>query len=292
MAEDATRWGDEVRIANVGGRTKLLVAGGSVDVERASRGRFSSKPQAAFERMADLSAWAATIRQADEDWDPSLAGSPVPAPRQVFAIGLNYSAHASESGFEAPPAPVVFTKWPSSLTGPVTDVVLPGGSVDWEVEVVAVIGAEARGVVADRAWGMVAGLTVGQDLSERELQRSGPAAQFGLAKSYPGFSPVGPLVVTPDELDHPDDLALGCEVNGEKMQEGRSAEMIFSIPELVAYLSTIVTLWPGDVIFTGTPPGVGMARTPPRYLAPGDHLHSWVEGIGDLHQHFVASSVR
>jgi 2-keto-4-pentenoate hydratase/2-oxohepta-3-ene-1,7-dioic acid hydratase in catechol pathway len=136
----------------------------------------------------------------------------------------------------------------------------------------------------------VAGLTVGQDLSERDLQRSGPAPQFSLAKSHRGFAPMGPCVVTVDELDRLDDLELGCEVNGVVMQKGRSSDMIFSVAELVAYLSGVVTLFPGDVIFTGTPPGVGMGRTPPRYLRNGDVLRSWVEGIGTITQTFVADS--
>ena len=185
---------------------------------------------------------------------------------------------------------MVFTKYVSSFSGPATEVVLPSGSVDWEVEVVAVIGKTARAVPSDRGWEYVAGLTVGQDLSDRALQRSGPAPQFGLAKSFPGFSAMGPSLVTPDELNRPDDLGLGCDVNGEQMQKGRTSDMIFSVPDLVSYLSGIVTLLPGDVIYTGTPPGVGMGRTPPRYLREGDHLHSWVEGLGHLDQRFVASA--
>ncbi len=280
-----------MRIANVAGRAKLLVGGGALDVERASRGRFGADPHAALDQLESLAAWSRTVHQPDEAWDPAAADSPVPRPRQVFAIGLNYASHAAESGLASPDAPVVFTKWPSSLSGPVSEVVLPAGSVDWEVEIVAVIAVRAWRVAVGEAWSVVAGLTVGQDLSERDLQRSGPAPQFGLAKSHPGFSPVGPVLVTPDELEDPDDLALGCALNGETMQAGRSAAMIFSIPELVSYLSQVVTLWPGDLIFTGTPPGVGMGRTPPRYLAPGDHLRSWVEGIGELHQTFTTEVV-
>ncbi len=284
--------GMNVRIANIAGRLKLLVGGGAVDVAKASGGRFGADPHAVFGRMAELSAWASNVTQADEAWDAAVADAPVPAPRQVFAIGLNYSEHAAESGFDAPEAPVVFTKWPSSLSGPVSDVVLPPGSVDWEVELVAVIGATARRVSVERAWEVVCGLTVGQDLSERQMQRSGPAPQFGLAKSHAGFAPIGPLMVTPEELDRPDDLGLGCDINGEKVQDGRTRDMIFTVPQLVAHLSAVVTLWPGDLIFTGTPPGVGIGRTPPRFLTPGDRLHSWVEGIGDLHQRFVVEEAQ
>jgi 2,4-didehydro-3-deoxy-L-rhamnonate hydrolase len=276
-----------MRIANVGGRLKVLVGDGAVDVHDASDGRFDAAPEFAYARFDELSAWAATVTQAAEGFDPAEALAPSPAPRQVFAIGLNYGDHAKEAGLATPTAPIVFTKFPSSITGPITEVVLPEGSVDWEIEVVAVIGAIARDVPTERVWEYVAGLTAGQDLSERDLQRSGPAPQFGLAKSFAGFSPMGPSLVTPDEFDNPDDLALGCKVNGVTVQDGRSHDMIFSIPELVSYLSGIVTLYPGDVLFTGTPEGVGMGRVPPWYLHDGDVLESWIEGIGELTQTFV-----
>jgi 2-keto-4-pentenoate hydratase/2-oxohepta-3-ene-1,7-dioic acid hydratase in catechol pathway len=276
-----------MRIANVEGRLKLLVGGGAVDVEGASGGRFGADPHGAYERFDDLRAWADTITGPAEDFLVEAAGPPSPSPRQVFAIGLNYRDHAAESGFEAPAFPVVFPKYVSSFSGAVSTVMLPAGSTDWEIEVVVIIGRTAREVPVERGWDHVAGLTAGQDLSERDLQRSGPAPQFGMAKSFPGFSPMGPSLVTPDELDDPDDLALGCSVNGEEVQKARSSDMIFSIPALVSYLSGIVTLYPGDLIYTGTPPGVGMGRTPPRYLAAGDQLHSWVDGIGELRQDFI-----
>jgi 2,4-diketo-3-deoxy-L-fuconate hydrolase len=278
-----------MRLANVAGRLKLLVADGAVDVATASRGRFGPDPQAAYEDSAfpALRAWAEGVHEATEPFAAERAGPPVPAPRQVFAIGLNYLDHAAESGFDVPEVPVVFTKYVSSFAGPVSEVTLLEGSVDWEIEVVAVMAKLARAVEPESAWSYVAGLTAGQDISERDLQRRGPAPQFGLAKSFPGFSPMGPAVVTLDELEDPDDIGLGCEVNGEEMQKGRTSDMIFSIPELISYLSRIVTLFPGDIIYTGTPPGVGMGRTPPRYLAAGDRLRSWVGGVGELDQHFV-----
>jgi 2-keto-4-pentenoate hydratase/2-oxohepta-3-ene-1,7-dioic acid hydratase in catechol pathway len=281
-----------MRVANVDGRLKLLVPGGAVDVERASNSRFSSDPQAAYSAFDELRHWANGVSAADEPFDPTVAGSPVPAPRQVFAIGLNYADHAAESGLSKPGAPVVFTKFASAITGPVTTVLLPAGSVDWEVELVVVIGKMATSVSLVDAWDHVAGLAVGQDISERELQRSGPAPQFSLAKSYRGFAPMGPCLVTVDEFDRRDDLELGCEVNGVMVQKSRTSDMIFPVSEIVAYLSGIVTLWPGDVIFTGTPPGVGMGRTPPQFLHDGDVLHSWIEGIGTLTQTFATSAGR
>jgi 2,4-diketo-3-deoxy-L-fuconate hydrolase len=280
-----------VRIANVDGRVKLIVAGGALDVHTASAGRFGPSPGALYEEWDAFRAWAANgpADATDEAFDPASCGPPSPLPRQVFAVALNYRAHAAESGVVAPDDPLVFAKYVSAFTGPVTDVELPAGHVDWECELVAVISRPARRVAAADGWSYVAGLTVGQDLSERVLQRSGPVPQFGLAKSHPGFAPTGPVLVTPDEFADPDDLAIGCEVNGQTMQSARTDLMIFPVPELIAYLSTVVTLLPGDVIFTGTPPGVGAGRTPPLFLAPGDELRSWVEGIGELRQRFVLS---
>ncbi len=279
-----------MRIANVDGRLKLLVHGGAVDVASASDGRFDSDPARCFEQFKELGRWAADVDAPLEPFDETTAGPPSPAPRQIFGIGLNYVDHAAESGLDLPTAPLVFPKFASSLIGASAHVQLPNGSVDWEVEIVVVIGEAARFVSPADAWDVVAGLTVGQDLSERELQWSGPAPQFGLAKSFPGFSPMGPCLVTPDELEDPNELALGCELNGESVQLGRSTDMVFSVPEVIAYLSGIVTLLPGDVIYTGTPAGVGAGRTPPRFLRAGDDLRSWVEGIGAITQTFAAPS--
>lgn len=281
-----------MRIANVGDRLKLLVGDGAVDAATASDGRFGPDTLVAYERFEEFRDWAAGIDQPTETFSSGLAGPPVPAPRQVFGIGLNYREHAAESGSEPPKSPMVFTKYVSSFSGPVSQVTLPEGSVDWEVEVVAVISKPARFIDPENGWDYVAGLTAGQDISERVLQRSGPVPQFGLAKSFHGFSPMGPAVVTLDEIETPDDLGLGCEINGEEMQKARSSDMIFPIPVLVSYLSRIVTLYPGDIIYTGTPPGVGMGRTPPRFLQAGDRLRSWVEGLGELDQTFVEPPVR
>ncbi|WP_241385600.1 fumarylacetoacetate hydrolase family protein [Rhodococcus sp. CH91] len=288
-----------MRIANLDNRAVLVVGGPgdelAVDIATASDGRFGPDPSAIYSSWNEVRAWGAEVDlsgHAGTAIDRSLLRAPSPAPRQVFAVGLNYDDHAAESGFETPThLPPVFTKYVSAFTGPDTEVAIPpDGDVDWEIELVTVIGREAYRIDAAEAWSCTAGLTAGQDLSERISQMRGPAPQFGLAKSYPGFAPQGPWLVTPDEFADPDDLELGCAIDGEEVQKGRTRDMIFPVPELVAALSWNVTLYPGDVIFTGTPAGVGMGRDPRRFLRPGERLDSWIEGIGELHQFFVAAT--
>jgi 2-keto-4-pentenoate hydratase/2-oxohepta-3-ene-1,7-dioic acid hydratase in catechol pathway len=277
-----------MRIANLSGRLSLIVGDTAVDVADASGGRFGPAVQEVYERFEEFRDWVASTPQtAGRVFDPVELGSPAPEPRQLFAIGLNYAEHANESGFAAPPSPAVFTKFGTSITGPFSTVRLPDGKVDWEVELVAVVGRRAYQVAEADAWSHVAGLTVGQDISERALQMVGSAPQFSLAKSYPGFTPMGPWLVTPDEFTDPDDLELRCAIDGEQMQKGRTSELIFSVPALIAQLSAVLPLLPGDVIFTGTPAGVGMGRSPQRYLKPGEVLTSSIEGIGELRQTFV-----
>ena len=277
-----------MRITNLDGRLALLAGGGAIDVEHASAGRFAADPQQIYTEWEEFRRWADGVNtETAEPFPAAAVRQPVTAPRQIFAIGLNYSEHATESGFTAPAQPAVFTKFTGSLTGPSGVIDLPSATVDWEVEVVAVIGREAYQVPESAAWDHVAGLTVGQDLSERTLQLSGPVPQFSLGKSYPGFSPVGPALVTLDEFTNPDDLELGCQINGELVQKARTTDLIFSVPELVARLSSVLPLLPGDIIFTGTPAGVGHARSPQQYLRAGDELVSWVEGIGEMRHTFT-----
>ncbi len=279
-----------MRIANLSGRLSLVVGGLAIDVAEASGGTFGPDVQAVYQGFAAFRSWAqdATLPPG-RPFDPRDLGAPAPSPRQLFAIGLNYREHARESGFTPPPSPAVFTKFVSSITGPVTEVELPDGQVDWEVELVVVIGAGGRGIAAENAWSHVAGLTVGQDISERILQRIGAAPQFSLAKSYPGFTPMGPWLVTPDELSNHDDVELTCAIDGELVQKGRSRELIFPVPQLIAQLSAVLPLLAGDVIYTGTPAGVGMGRTPQRFLRPGETLTSSITGIGELSQTFVST---
>jgi 2,4-diketo-3-deoxy-L-fuconate hydrolase len=210
----------------------------------------------------------------------------------VFAVGANYADHIGETGRETPKDLAIFTKFPSCLTGPFDTVAIPSEKVDFEAELVVVIGRRTEQVSAARAWSRVAGLAVGQDISERILQRTSPRNQYCMAKSMPTFGPVGPFVVTPDELSDPDDLAIRCEVNGEVLQNGRTKQLIFSVAEIVVRLSQLCILLPGDLIFTGTPAGVGSLRTPPRFLSPGDVIVTEIEGLGRMENHCVPAAVR
>ena len=283
-----------MKLANLDGRAALITATGrAVDVHKASDGRFGPDPAPLYDDWSAFAEWATAVSLEEDDAvdvDPAALGAPSPGPRQIVAIGLNYTAHAAESGFDAPTGlPPVFPKFVSSLTGPVTEVVLPeGGHTDWEIELVAVIGRVTSQVSEQDAWDHVAGVTAGQDLSERVTQLQGPAPQFGLGKSFPGFAPTGPWLVTPDELPDRDDLELRCELDGETVQQGRTSNLIVPVARLVAELSRVITLYPGDLLFTGTPDGVGLGRDPQRYVAAGQTLVSTIEGVGELRQTFVA----
>lgn len=280
-----------MRIANHRGRLVVVRDETFTDVEQASNGLFSSDPQEVYERWDDFRAWYDEA-ESTLSWATIADGAVeavVPRPRQVFAIGLNYRSHAEESGFAVPESPATFTKFPSCLAGAYDDIPLPSDNVDWEVELVAVIGRRADFVSREDAWQHVAGLTIGQDLSERVVQKAGPAPQFSLGKSFRGFGPIGPEVVTIDELDNPDDLALTCQIDGETMQKGRTNDLVFSVPELIARLSAVCPLLPGDLIFTGTPSGVGGARNPKVFLRLGQQLVSTIDGIGSMKQKTVAA---
>lgn len=290
-----------MRIANLRGRAVIVgPAAGSgtvsaIDIAEASDGRFGPDPQALFDDWAAFASWASTdaatadasTGSATVAFEVTELGAPVPRPRQVFAIGLNYAEHAAEAGYPPDSMPVTFTKFPSSIVGPDAVVDLPEGNVDWEVELVVVIGRDAFKVDRESAWDHVAGLTIGQDLSERITQMQGSAPQFSLGKSFPGFGPTGPWLVTPDEFADRDDLAISCTLSDEEMQSSRTAMMLYDVPELLVRLSAVCPLLPGDIIFSGTPSGIGNRRTPQRFIGPDDVLVSHIEGIGELETRFA-----
>jgi 2,4-didehydro-3-deoxy-L-rhamnonate hydrolase len=275
-----------MKLANVNGRAALVLGDEVADVADRSGGRFGPDLMGLYDHWADFREFAGGLTTGTGPVVEQDLRSPVPAPRQVFAIGLNYRSHAEESGSTLPAVPATFTKFPASLGGPFDDVRIIGATTDWEVELVAVIGIRADRVDEAEGWTHVAGLAVGQDVSDRDLQYAA-GAQFSLGKSRRGYGPMGPWLVTADEVADPDDLGLGCSVDGENVQEARTSDLVFGVPRLVAELSSVLPLLPGDVIFTGTPAGVGVARKPPRFLQPGQVLESWIEGIGTIRNRCV-----
>ncbi|MFD7158901.1 fumarylacetoacetate hydrolase family protein [Kribbella sp. NPDC059898] len=213
-------------------------------------------------------------------------------PGKIVCVGLNYADHAAEGGQEAPAEPILFLKTPDTVVGPYDDIVIPRGSekTDWEVELGVVIGRTAAYLgSAAEALDHVAGYVLVNDVSERhfQLERGG---QWDKGKNCPTFCPLGPWILTADEVPDPQAIKLGLEVNGEPLQDSSTAEMIFGVGYLVHYISQFMTLYPGDVISTGTPAGVGAGQKPPRYLKEGDVLRTWADGLGEQRNKLVASS--
>lgn len=270
------------RLANAAGRAVLVIDDGVYDLECHSAGRYGSDPMEALRHHDGLGALAAALVGTPADGPLVLAelGPPVPRPQKIFGVGLNYRDHAAEASMELPTEPLVFTKFPSCLSGPAADVVVHGDRTDWEAELVVVIGRRGRDIAVADAWDHVAGLTCGQDVSDRRLQLAVKPPQFSLGKSRDGFGPTGPVVASVGCFADPTDLRISCERNGEVVQEARTSEMIFPVAELIAYLSSICTLEVGDLVFTGTPDGVGMARGV--FLGDGDVLRTTIEGIGTM----------
>lgn len=216
---------------------------------------------------------------------PCVAGT-----GKIICIGLNYADHAAESGMDVPPEPVIFMKATSSICGPMDPIIIPRNSVktDWEVELGVIIGTRAKYVSEDEALNYVAGYCLANDVSERtfQLERAG---QWTKGKSHDGFGPFGPYLVTRDEIADPQNLGMWLTVNGETMQNGSTKTMVYGVAHLVSYLSQYMTLEPGDLISTGTPPGVGMGQKPQRYLKPGDVVELGIEGLGEARQVAEAS---
>lgn len=240
--------------------------------------------------LADMS----VLRDVDVESLPLVADGARLAPcvsgtGKLVCIGLNYSDHAAETGATIPPEPIVFMKATSAIAGANDDIVLPRASVktDWEVELGVVIGARAKYVSEEDALQHIAGYCAVNDISEREFQveRSG---QWTKGKSCDTFAPIGPWLVTPDEVPDPQNMRLQLQLNGETMQDGSTATMVYGVKFLIAYLSRFMTLHPGDIITTGTPPGVGMGQKPPRYLKPGDQVLLRIEGLGQQKKSVVA----
>jgi 2-keto-4-pentenoate hydratase/2-oxohepta-3-ene-1,7-dioic acid hydratase in catechol pathway len=215
--------------------------------------------------------------------------APVPDPAKILCVGLNYADHARETGAELPSEPVIFNKFPTALRGPGDSIVLPKISqkVDFEAELVVVIGRGGRHIRKQDAMEHVAGYTCGHDVSARDWQIGKPGGQWLLGKSFDSFAPIGPELVTADEVSDPHQLDISLTLNGQTMQSSNTRQLIFSIDHVIAYLSEVFTLEPGDLLFTGTPPGVGAARKPPVFLRAGDQVVVEIENIGRLHNSVV-----
>lgn len=280
------------RLANVTGRTSLVAGEDYYDAHAVSGGYVSDNPMLAIADPAALHDLDATLEACAPSGSLATArlDAPIPHPRQVFAIGLNYADHLEETGLEPPASPVVFTKFPSCISAPEAPIELPNGSIDYEAEVVVVIGRTARLVDTSNAWNHVAGITGGQDVSDRALQFAASPPHFDLGKSRYGFGPIGPTVVSLDHVANSDDISIECAVNGELRQRSSTAQLIFSVPTLIEYLASILTLYPGDLIFTGTPAGVGIASG--RLLEPGDVVTTRIGGVGTLTNTCVPATVR
>jgi len=276
------------RLATIQNRAVLVQNAGVYDLEKHSTGRFSADPMQALERFRELHEIAEALPDVP-DGAVSVAelGICVPRSQKIFAVGLNYRAHARETERQPPATPLVFAKFRNCLAGPSDDIILRGATTDWEAELVVVMGTRARDISRAKAWDHVAGLTCGQDLSDRETQFANDPPHFDLGKSFDGYGPIGPYVVSADQLEErAADLEITCKVNGELRQHARTSDMIFTVADLVAHISSVCTFEPGDLIFTGTPSGVG--RTTGTYLQPGDTVTTTIEGIGTLTNRCVA----
>ncbi len=260
----------------------MLVRGSDLhDVAVASRDTLPADPMAVLDRLDTVRDLEASLgkRPPEARLDEVTLGPPVPRPSKVFAIGLNYPDHAVEGGFEVPAHPLVFTKFPSCIVGPTADVAMRSDRCDYEGELVVVIGRPGKDLEPSEALAHVAGFMVGQDISDRRTQFAAKPAHFALGKSFDTFGPTGPVLVTPDEVRLPE-LRIRTWVGEVERQNDVVANMFFDVPTLVAYLSRVTRLVPGDLVFTGTPEGIGAVHR--RYLGDGDVVTTTIEGIGTL----------
>jgi 2-keto-4-pentenoate hydratase/2-oxohepta-3-ene-1,7-dioic acid hydratase in catechol pathway len=275
-----------MKLANLAGRPVVVRDDRALDIANASKGAIEPR----LEVLCDLSLQdelrTLAERAAEADWrefDPRELGR-VAKPYKAIGVALNYRAHAEESNLPVPDEPSVFAKFASSVVGPYDAIVVEPqyDKVDYEAELVVVMGRTGKNISQADAWSYVAGVTAGQDISDRKEQWRKPINQFTLPKSYDTFSPIGPYLLTLDEFEDPDDIEVAGWVDDLEVQRGRTSDLIFSVPELIAWLSKRVTFEPGDLIFTGTPAGCGVRRTPRLYLTEGKVLRTEVTGVGTM----------
>ena len=273
--------------ANINGRSALVQGDAFFDLATIANGAVSPNPMEAIQNSALLHQYAAQLG----DYEPSgiIANAdvcaPIPHPRNSYGVGLNYQLHVEEAASKTPSTPMVFTKFPSCISGPTDDVIMRSDECDYEGELLVVIGKDGKNIAKKEAWSHILGLSVGQDFSDRGVQYKDQPAQFNLGKSFDTFGPTGPYLVSTDSFTDPGDLEIRTTVNGEVRQSDRTSNMIFDIPTLVSYISSITALAVGDIIFSGTPEGVGFRNG--SFLKDGDIVETTIEGIGTMRNRCV-----
>ena len=270
------------KLGTVDGKAVLIKDDHYFDVASLSDGAISSDSVEALKFQTELSELYETLSENNATGNLSEVelGNPVPKSPNCYAVGLNYRKHAEESGMDIPEVPMIFTKHTSCFVGPKANVEMRSDYVDWEVELVAVIGKEGKNIPKENALEHVAGLCVGQDISDRPAQFATTPAMFNLGKSFDTYGPMGPALVSLDLLENCESLDIECKLNGETVQKSNTSDLIFNISSIISYLSEIVSLNVGDTIWTGTPSGVGIASG--KFLKDGDILTSSIEGLGSM----------
>lgn len=270
------------KLANIKGRAALLNEESFYDLEEISNGNLSHDSTKALFHLEELGELSKNLNDLEATGNISEAefDAPVSFPKNCYAVGLNYRNHAEEANMTIPEVPMVFTKHTSCLVGASADVEMRSNYVDYEAELVVVIGLSGKDISKDNAWNHVAGLCVGQDISDRPAQFTSTPPMFNLGKSFDTFGPMGPALVSPDSLPNKENLVIECKVNDEIRQSDNTDDLIFDVPTIISYLSEIVTLNTGDVIFTGTPGGVGVTQG--KFLKDGDIITTSIEGLGTL----------
>lgn len=278
------------KLANINDRASLVFGDNYFDIEEISDGYLTSDLMLALKAEDELFSLGASLN--DKKPSGSISdicfGPPVPKPSNCYAIGLNYKNHAEESTMSIPDAPMVFAKHSNSINGPNDDIKLRSDYVDYEAELVVVIGKPGKDILVENAWKHVFGLCIGQDISDRPVQFTASPPQFNLGKSFDTYGPIGPVITSPKALKDCNSLEIKCEINGELRQKDNTKDLIFNIPTLIKYISEIVTLDTGDLIFTGTPAGVGAVSG--NFLRDGDVITTSIDGLGVIQNKCVRVS--
>ena len=273
--------------ANINDRSALVQGKAFFDLSTITNGAVSSDPMKAIQNSDLLHHYATQLDDYESSGliEEAIVCAPIPRPRNSFGVGLNYQLHVEEAASKTPNTPMVFTKFPSCISGPTDDVIMRSDECDYEGELLVVIGKDGKNIAKKEAWSHILGLSVGQDFSDRGVQYKDQPAQFNLGKSFDTFGPTGPHLVSTDSFTDPSDLEITTSVNGEVRQRDRTSNMIFDIPTLISYISSVTALTVGDIIFSGTPEGVGFRNG--SFLKDGDIVETTIEGIGTMRNRCV-----